>query len=163
MPCRTSPAIPQQWLIANERSQEHPAAQNSARANSAAALLHGWGYTRCGEQRRPCESRTSAMQPCSSRLVQRRLLTDPNFDDTSREISPSGQRAWYCVQRDLPSLDAILLTHAHADHLSFRSLDRLPREIPLFAPPAVATWLIRLGYSHARPLPADSQVPLEMS
>ena len=28
---------------------------------------------------------------------------------------------------ELPTLDAILLTHAHADHLSFDSLDRLPR------------------------------------
>lgn len=87
----------------------------------------------------------------------RRLLTDPNFDDTlGRFLSRVSQPG--IALADLPALDAILLTHAHADHLSFRSLDRLPREIPLFAPPAVASWLIRLGYTHARPLPADSQV-----
>ena len=40
----------------------------------------------------------------------------------------------------LPKLDALLLTHAHADHLSFRSLDALPHGIPLFAPPAIARW-----------------------
>ena len=45
----------------------------------------------------------------------------------------------------LPALDAMLLTHAHADHLSFDSLDRLPRDIPLYAPPAVARWLTRQG------------------
>jgi L-ascorbate metabolism protein UlaG (beta-lactamase superfamily) len=50
---------------------------------------------------------------------------------------------------DLPRLDAILLTHAHADHLSFDSLDRLPNTVPLFAPPVVARWLRRIGYSHA--------------
>lgn len=87
----------------------------------------------------------------------RRILTDPNFDDTLGRflprVSPPG-----IALRALPAIDAILLTHAHADHLSFRSLDNLPREIPLFAPPAVAAWLIRLGYTHARPLPADGQV-----
>lgn len=88
-----------------------------------------------------------------------RLLTDPNFDDALGRFLPRVSKPGIALS-DLPSLDAILLTHAHADHLSFRSLDRLPREIPLFAPPAVAAWLIRLGYSHARPLPADSQVTI---
>ena len=90
-------------------------------------------------------------------LGERRFLTDPNFDDTLGGFLPRVSRPGIALP-DLPALDAILLTHAHADHLSFRSLDRLPRDIPLFAPPAVAAWLIRLGYSHARPLPADGQV-----
>lgn len=90
-------------------------------------------------------------------IGQRRLLTDPNFDDTLGRFLPRVSEPGIALA-DLPALDGILLTHAHADHLSFRSLDQLPREIPLFAPPAVAAWLIRLGYSHARPLPADSQV-----
>jgi L-ascorbate metabolism protein UlaG (beta-lactamase superfamily) len=85
------------------------------------------------------------------------LLTDPNFDETLGRFLPRVSKPGVALA-DLPALDAILLTHAHADHLSFRSLDQLPREIPLFAPPAVAAWLIRLGYSHAHPLPADGQV-----
>lgn len=92
-------------------------------------------------------------------IAGRRLLTDPNFDDTLGRFLPRVSQPGIALA-DLPALDAILLTHAHADHLSFRSLDRLSREIPIFAPPAVAAWLIRLGYSHARPLPADSQVTL---
>jgi L-ascorbate metabolism protein UlaG (beta-lactamase superfamily) len=89
-------------------------------------------------------------------IGEQRILTDPNFDDTLGRFLPRVSEPGIALA-DLPTLDAILLTHAHADHLSFRSLDRLPRDIPLFAPPAVATWLIRRGYSHARALPADSQ------
>lgn len=86
----------------------------------------------------------------------RTLLTDPNFDETLGRFLPRVSKPGIAVA-DLPRIDAILLTHAHADHLSFRSLDQLRRDIPLFAPPAVAAWLIRLGYSHAEPLPADGQ------
>lgn len=76
------------------------------------------------------------------------LITDPNFDSALgkflRRVSAPG-----IALEELPKLDAILLTHAHADHLSFKSLDALPSDIPLFAPPAVARWLSKHGYRHA--------------
>ena len=81
------------------------------------------------------------------------ILTDPNFDPKLGRILPRVSPPGIAIEK-LPSLDAILLTHAHADHLSFDSLERLPRELPLFAPPVVAKWLRRLGYSHAVDLPA---------
>lgn len=90
-------------------------------------------------------------------IGKQRLLTDPNFDETLGRFLPRVSHPGIALGA-LPALDAILLTHAHADHLSFRSLTQLPRTLPLFAPPAIAAWLIRLGYSHARPLPANSQV-----
>src|SRR5436190_6704963 len=84
-------------------------------------------------------------------LGQRRLLTDPNFDPALgkflRRVSLPG-----IPLGELPKLDAILLTHAHADHLSFKSLDALPSDIPLFAPPPIAKWLSKQGYSHVEPL-----------
>ncbi|MFI5255698.1 MAG: MBL fold metallo-hydrolase [Gemmatimonadales bacterium] len=88
-----------------------------------------------------------------------RLLTDPNFEPTLgrflARVSAPG------IELDaLPALDALLLTHAHADHLSFKSLDRLSRDIPLFAPPAIAYWLSRKGYRHAVPLDAKACVDL---
>jgi L-ascorbate metabolism protein UlaG (beta-lactamase superfamily) len=84
------------------------------------------------------------------------LLTDPNFDPALGKFLPRVSAPGIALEA-LPKLDAILLTHAHADHLSFDSLDALPHDIPLFAPVAVARWLGKQGYRHAVPVaPADT-------
>lgn len=75
------------------------------------------------------------------------LLTDPNFDPTlgrflARVSAPGIALA------DLPKIDGILLTHAHADHLSFQSLEALP-PVPIYTPPAVATWIRKKGFTEA--------------
>src|SRR3954471_24270955 len=85
-----------------------------------------------------------------------RLLTDPNFEPKLGKILPRVSPPGIPLDA-LPSLDAILLTHAHADHLSFDSLDRLPTSIPIYAPPVIADWLRQMGYVQARALtPGDS-------
>ena len=56
-----------------------------------------------------------------------RLLTDPNFDTALGRFLPRVSEPGIALA-DLPPLDAILITHAHADHLSFRSLEFLPQE-----------------------------------
>lgn len=87
---------------------------------------------------------------------EQRILTDPNFETSLGRILPRVSAPGIAIDA-LPRLDALLLTHAHADHLSFESLDRLPRDIPLYAPPAVARWLQRKGYAHAVPIaPGES-------
>lgn len=88
-----------------------------------------------------------------------RILTDPNFDPHLGRILPRVAPPGVKLE-DLGQLDAILLTHAHADHLSFDSLDALPRDIPLFAPPAVQRWLAQKGYAHAVALAPDAQATI---
>lgn len=88
-----------------------------------------------------------------------RLLTDPNFESKLGRFLPRVSAPGIPLDQ-LPALDALLLTHAHADHLSFKSLDQLPRDIPLYAPPAVARWLARKGYHHAVPIGAKECVAL---
>ncbi len=86
-----------------------------------------------------------------------RVLTDPNWDTTLGRFLPRVSAPGLAMS-ELPKLDAILLTHAHADHLSFASLDALPRDVPLYAPPVVARWLRKRGYAHATPLAPGEQV-----
>jgi L-ascorbate metabolism protein UlaG (beta-lactamase superfamily) len=88
-----------------------------------------------------------------------RLLTDPNFESSLGRILPRVTPPGLALDA-LPPLDAILLTHAHADHLSFETLDRIGPAIPIVAPPAVARWLNRLGYAHAASLAPGSAMPV---
>lgn len=85
------------------------------------------------------------------------ILTDPNFESSLGRFLPRVSQPGIALE-SLPALDAILLTHAHADHLSFKSLDKLPRDIPLFAPGVIAEWLTRKGYTHAVTLDPGAQV-----
>jgi len=87
------------------------------------------------------------------------VITDPNYESTLGGFLPRVSPPGIALQ-DLPKLDAILLTHAHFDHLSFKSLDRLPRDIPLFAPESIARWLVKKGYTHAIALNAGERVTL---
>lgn len=85
----------------------------------------------------------------------RTFLTDPNFEPNLGKLLPRVSDPGIPIDR-LPDIDAIFVTHAHADHLSFKSLDNLPKA-PIFAPPAIAKWLRRRGYDRATPIgPGDS-------
>jgi L-ascorbate metabolism protein UlaG (beta-lactamase superfamily) len=77
----------------------------------------------------------------------KRILTDPNFDPTLGRFLARVSAPGIPLSQ-LPKLDMILLTHAHADHLSFRSLAEI-QPVPLYAPPAVARWIKRHGVSNA--------------
>lgn len=76
-----------------------------------------------------------------------RILTDPNFDPALGRFLARVSKPGIALDA-LPRIDAILLSHAHADHLSFRSLDAL-RGVPVVAPPVISRWLNRMGYPDA--------------
>ena len=80
-----------------------------------------------------------------------RILTDPNFESSLGRFLPRVTAPGVALSA-LPSLHALVLTHAHADHLSFKSLKQLPDDIPLFAPIIIAKWLKGKGYRNATPL-----------
>jgi L-ascorbate metabolism protein UlaG (beta-lactamase superfamily) len=88
-----------------------------------------------------------------------RILTDPNFESALGRFLPRVSAPGITLEA-LPRLDALLLSHAHADHLSFKSLDRLPRDVPLYAPSVIARWLSRKGYANAHPLAAGEMIQL---
>jgi len=92
-------------------------------------------------------------------IAGKRILTDPNFDPALGRFLPRVSAPGIALGA-LPSLDAILLSHAHADHLSFQSLEALPATIPLFAPASIARWLRARGHANATPLAPGEQVNL---
>jgi L-ascorbate metabolism protein UlaG (beta-lactamase superfamily) len=89
----------------------------------------------------------------------KRILTDPNFDPALarflRRVCPPG------IPIDqLPDLDAVLITHAHADHLSLTSLAALPQNVPVYAPPPVRAWLHEAGFRQAISIEAGGAIPV---
>ncbi len=69
-----------------------------------------------------------------------RLLTDPVL----RKVI--GHLWRHAPTPAIPeNLDAILLSHAHRDHLDVRTLARIPKEVPLIAPAGIDRAVHRLG------------------
>lgn len=93
-------------------------------------------------------------------IGERTFLTDPNFDPKLgkllRRVSAPG-----IPLESLPPIDAVFITHAHADHLSFDSLNGLRSGTPMYAPPAIAKWLTRKGYSNVSGLSAGDLLQLD--
>ena len=88
------------------------------------------------------------------------FLTDPNFDPALGRLLPRVSAPGIAISK-LPHIDAVFVTHAHADHLSFDSLKGLREGVPIFAPLAIARWLKRKGYPEAMGLGPGETVTTE--
>ncbi|MBP2681355.1 MAG: hypothetical protein H6Q78_1218 [Candidatus Krumholzibacteriota bacterium] len=70
-----------------------------------------------------------------------RVLTDPIFREKFRLLR---RRSRICARRiDASSLDAIVLSHMHFDHMDYPSLRMVPRNVPIFAPVGAGRYLER--------------------
>lgn len=75
-----------------------------------------------------------------------RFLVDPMLSPSAgwlyrRHVPPGLSIA------ELPPVDALLVTHAHYDHLDEPSVEALPRTVPVFAPLGLGRWFSRRGFT----------------
>ncbi len=82
-----------------------------------------------------------------------RILTDPLL---RRHMGPLLRRGPLPGEAVKSSLDAILITHLHIDHLDIRSLRLLDRAVPVLVPAHGASLVRRQGFTSVEPLaPGD--------
>ena len=74
-----------------------------------------------------------------------RLMTDPVLRGW---IGPLRRRGGPIHPSWIQSLDAVLISHTHMDHLDLGSLALLPRNLRLFLPHEAARVVRRLGFQH---------------
>jgi L-ascorbate metabolism protein UlaG (beta-lactamase superfamily) len=90
------------------------------------------------------------------RLNGKTLLVDPMFDPPGArppvENTPNDRRNPLGPLPDFDpcSVEAILVTHTHADHLDATAVERLPRDLPLFCQPEDEGGLRSRGFSDVR-------------
>ncbi|GAA2491590.1 MBL fold metallo-hydrolase [Streptomyces thermolineatus] len=79
------------------------------------------------------------------------VLTDPVWSrrilGTPERVTPVGV-PW----KELPPVDAVVISHNHYDHLDAPTLRRLPRETALFVPAGLARWCRRRGFTRVTEL-----------
>src|SRR4051794_3664728 len=76
-----------------------------------------------------------------------RLVTDPVLGRRVRALRRLAPPVSPAIGEDI---DAVLLSHSHADHLDLPSLRRIGTSVPVVAPPAAAEVLRRRGFRSTR-------------
>lgn len=87
-----------------------------------------------------------------------RILTDPVL--TSTFARPFVVRRAGCAPEvgDYSGVDAVLISHAHQDHLHLPSLRRLGEGVRLIVPVGTGRWLERRGFRNVEELPAGHRL-----
>jgi L-ascorbate metabolism protein UlaG (beta-lactamase superfamily) len=83
-----------------------------------------------------------------------RLLTDPFLRGRIGHVRRVAERVKLDAAREL---DAVLISHAHHDHLDLRTLRRLGRSVRLVVPTGTRRMLARRGYSNVTELRAGDE------
>ncbi len=78
-----------------------------------------------------------------------RILTDPVFPD-SISLFLKRFRTAAIDPSILETIDVVLISHKHADHFNLQSIQTLPREILILAPPRIAKSLRAKGFLNSK-------------
>ena len=84
-----------------------------------------------------------------------RVLTDPLLVQRLLHL-----RRYSAPAPAIGELDAVLISHAHQDHLDFRSLRRIGRATRIVAPRGCAHMLERRGFSHVEEVEVGQRVAI---
>ena len=83
-----------------------------------------------------------------------RLLTDPVLRPRILHL----RRVGHVPHDAVRGTDAVLLSHAHWDHLDLPSLERVGKEVPVVCPPGVSGLLRRKRFAHVTTLDVGEEV-----
>jgi N-acyl-phosphatidylethanolamine-hydrolysing phospholipase D len=96
------------------------------------------------------------------------ILTDPVFSDRASPVQFAGPKRYQApgmALKDLPRIDAVLISHNHYDHLDVASVKALNEQAggpPQFiAPLGVKKWFSALGITNVQQLDWWDSVPLK--
>jgi L-ascorbate metabolism protein UlaG (beta-lactamase superfamily) len=73
-----------------------------------------------------------------------RLFTDPLFERSFYGLRRAKEAGVHAA--DVDDVDLVLISHAHRDHLSPRSLRRVLKDVPIVVPPRCGPLVARLGF-----------------
>lgn len=89
----------------------------------------------------------------------KRVLTDPSWSERASPVSWLGPKHWYppaIALRDLPHIDAVLISHDHYDHLDYQTIRAMKDWDTRFVVPlGVAAHLVYWGIPEARIIELD--------
>lgn len=81
------------------------------------------------------------------------ILTDPIFSERSSPVSWAGPKRIIPPAisiQSLPSIDYVVISHSHYDHLDINSVNQLPGNPHFFVPLGLKEWFLEIGISTER-------------